>query len=113
MKKVCSPVVAAAELSAHVGVDHPDLVERQVQHLGDVHARLVGLVVVGPAGELVVLPVHEAAARVEAGVVGAVVARGDLDDHVAPAKPASTSPLSTKHCRARRWARAGAGCRRG
>ena len=79
--------VAAPERAAHVRADDADLVERQIQHLCDVHARLVGLVEVGPARELVALPVHQAAARVQAAVVGAVMAGRDLDGHVGGGEP--------------------------
>ena len=79
--------VAAPEGATEVWADDPDLVQRHVQHLGDMHASLVGLVEVRPAGEFAALPTHQAAARVETAVIGAVVARGDLDDHVRVCEP--------------------------
>src|SRR4030042_4858825 len=67
------PRVATAKGAPDVRVDYADLVQWQVQTLGDMHPRLIGLIVAGVAGQFVAFPVHQATPSAQAGVIRVVV----------------------------------------
>ena len=74
--------VAAAELPADVLADDPHLVDRQLQHLADVHPGLVRRVGVGHDRQPVIFPLRQAAPGVQRALRRVVMAGVHLDDDI-------------------------------